>query len=149
MAPTISSLEHFLKSLPSRFKAQMAQSVPYSAQPLLTSRLQGKLYSMAAKAIVDPKSKDLYSVVNESQLLIVLCSNPAKEPLSFLEDKNIVIKSGSKVFIHRDENGNVVAMVVAPVDGSALKSSSEFFSSIEASKYDAHSITSSCELRIE
>ena len=118
------------------------------ARMLLTSRLQGKLFSIVTEETIDLMNDLSYSAMQESRFLLACCKNVAKDSFSFLGDKSILMKSGSKVFVHRDNDGNVLAMVVVPLDGK-LKPSSEILSAIGASKYDSHSISSNCEMKID
>lgn len=122
--------------------------MPELAVTLLTSRLKGKLFCIASKETIDPL-KDVSCLVEQESRFLLTCCNTyvTKDSWSFLGDKRILMKSGSKVFVHRDKEGNVVAMVVAPFDGK-LKSSSEILSAIGTLKCDTHSVSSNCELRL-
>ena len=123
--------------------------MPALARILLTSRLKGKLFSIVTEETIDLMNDLSYSAMQESRFSLDCCNNVAKDSFSYLGDKSILMKSGgSKVFVHRDKDGNVLAMVVVPLDGK-LKSSSEILSAIGTSKYDFHSISSNCEMKID
>mmetsp|Transcript_40241 Transcript_40241/g.85688 ORF Transcript_40241/g.85688 Transcript_40241/m.85688 type:complete len:138 (-) Transcript_40241:953-1366(-) len=116
---------------------------------LMTSRLQGNLlFSIVEERMVDPMKDKSYSAIEESRFLLAFCNDAAKDSLSFLGDKSILIKPGSTVLVHRDKAGKILAMVVVPLDGN-LKSLSEISSAIGTSEYDIHSICSNCEMKTE
>ena len=148
IAPIISSLEYFIKALPSHLRGLVSKKMPALARMLLTSRLQGKLFSVVTEEITDPMKDESYSAMQESRFLLACCPNYSKYSVSFLGDKSVLVKSGSKGFVHRDKNGNILAIVVVPFDGE-LKSSSDVLSAIGTSKYDLHSINSNCEMKLE
>jgi hypothetical protein len=85
--------------------------------------------------------------LEESRFLIDFCRR-ATNAWCFVGDESILMKSGSKVIVHRDENGEVVAMIIAPVTGNEQKSSSEILSAITNSKFDVHSMSSNCEMKL-
>lgn len=122
-------------------------SMPNTARMLLTSRMKGKVYSVVSGEVFDVQQLP-YSVICESRFLEASCNHAFKSTeWSCLGVKNMLIVAGSKVFVHRDRDGKVIAMVVAPSEG-ALQSSSELVTALGSSKYDAHSIRSSCDVRL-
>ena len=154
----------FANGLPKQLKAIVtklpALTREHSLSKLLfTSRLKGKLFSISSEEMVDSLLKDdRYSIVQESRFLMTCSSNNSIiEAWSFLDndEKLIHMKSGSKVFVHRNNDGKVLAaMVVAPSNDTAamIKSAPlELVSAINStmSKYDIHSINTSCTMRLD
>jgi len=116
---------------------------------LFTSRLKKEIYSVASEATIDPTTLDAtYAISQECRLLLSCCNGRAtKGSLSFLGDKSILLQSGAKVFVHRDKDGKVLAVVVVPIDGH-LSSPSEILSAMGKSEYESHSMISNCEMRL-
>ena len=152
----------FVNGLPKQLKATVTKLPTLTREPslpklLFTSRLKGKLFSISSEEMVDSLLKDdTYSIVQESRLLMTCSSNNSIiEAWSFLDngDKLIHMKSGSKVFVHRDNDGKVLAMVVAPSNDTLMNKSapSELISAINSttSKYDIHSINTNCTMRLD
>ena len=154
----------FANGLPKQLKATVTKLPALTREPslpklLFTSRLKGKLFSISSEEMVDSLLKDdTYSIVRESRFLMTCFSNNSIiEAWSFLDngDKLIHMKSGSKVFVHRDDDGKVLAMTVAPSNDSLMNKSapSELVSAINSkmskAKYDIHSINTSCTMRLD
>lgn len=156
----------FVNGLPKQLKATVTKLPTLTREPslpklLFTSRLKGKLLSISSEEMVGSLLKDdTYSIVQESRFLMTcFSSNSIIEAWSFLDngDKLIHMKSGSKVFVHRDNDGKVLAMTVAPSNGTLMNKSapSELVSAINSTmskskaKYDIHSINTSCTMRLE
>jgi len=153
IAPGVSSLESLFRAIPSHTQGSALRTMPAlvdgtPGRMLMTSRLQGKIFSIVAEKFIDPVIDTSYSAVQESRFLISFCGEVSKESLSFLGDERILMKSGSKAFVHRDKSGKILAMVVVPSDGT-LKTSSEVLSAIGTSNYDSRSIRSNCEMKME
>lgn len=163
IAPGIECLQMFANGLPKQLKATVTKLPALTREPslsklLFTSRLKGKLFSISSEEMVDSLLKDdSYSIVQESRFLMTCFSNNSIiEAWSFLDngDKLIHMKSGSKVFVHRDNDGKVLAMIVAPSNDTAamIKSApTEIVSAINSttSKDDIHSINTSCTMRLD
>ena len=127
------------------------RTMPTLTRELFTARLKGKLFSIATEETIDPGQDLPYSVVQESRFLLTCFKgNARKDSWCFLDDKNIQIKSGSKMLVQRDKNGKVLAMIVIPSDGKS-NPPSEILSAISSrlSKFDTHSISSSCTMRLD
>ena len=155
----------FANGLPKQLKAIVtklpALTREHSLSKLLfTSRLKGKLFSISSEEMVDSLLKDdTHSIVQESRFLMTCFSNSSIEAWSFLDndEKLIHMKSGSKVFVHRNNDGKVLAaMVVAPSNDTAamIKSAplelvSAINSTMSKAKYDIHSINTSCTMRLD
>ena len=124
--------------------------IPKLAKALWKSRFAEQLFSVATEKTIDPMNDSSYSVDQESQFLIhCFSSNHRTEnSLRLLESNNIMMKSGSKVFLHRDKDGKVLAMVVAPLDGQ-LKSSSDVLSAIGTSSCDTHAMQTDCTMALD
>ena len=86
--------------------------------------------------------------LEETRYLIDLCRREVNDGWCCVDVKNILLKSGSKVIVHRDENGEVSAMIIVPATGHEPPSSSEILSAITNSKFDVHSMTSNCEMKL-
>ena len=115
------------------------------ARMLFTSRLKGVIFSVTSRATVD-LAKEM--PLDEYRFLIDLCRREANDGWCCVGDKNILLKIGSKVIVHRDENGEVTAMIIAPGTGHEQPSSSEILSAIANSKCDIHSMSSNCEMKL-
>lgn len=154
VAPGISSLDCFLQTLPYHLKRGIVTAMPAleskssMARMLFTSRFKKEIFSVASEETIDPTLDASYEIPQECRFLLNCCNGLAtKGSVSFLGDASILLKSGSKVFVHRDEDGKVLAMVIAPNDGD-LSSSSEILSAIDKSKYDSLSLSSNCEMKL-
>jgi hypothetical protein len=112
---------------------------------LFTSRLKGVVFSITSRAAIDLSNE---MPLEESRFLIDFCRRATNDAWCFVGEKSILMKSGSKVIVHRDENGDVVAMIIAPITGNKQKSSSEILSAITNSKFDVHSMSSNCEMKL-
>ncbi len=67
--------------------------------------------------------------------------------LSFLGDKTILLKAGSKVFVHRDKDGRGWAVVVVSIDGH-LSSLLDILLVMGESRYDLHLMNSNCKMKL-
>ena len=144
VAPGTSSLECMFQTLPNHLKKGIVTAMPALACKLLET------YSVASEEAIDPTKLDAsYATPQECRFLLSCCSGRAtKGSLSFLGDGSILLQSGSKVFVHRDEDGNVLAVVVIPIDGHP-GSPSEILSAMVKSEYDSHSMNSNCEMKLQ
>ena len=127
------------------------RTMPTLTRELFTARLKGKLFSIASEETFDPEEAIPYSVVQESRFLVTCFKgNARRETWSFLDDKNIHVKSGSKMLVQRDKEGKILAIIVVPSDGKSSPPS-EILSAISSrlSKFDTHSISSSCTMRLD
>ena len=148
VAPSITNVEHFVKALPSQNqKVLVSNSLPEVAKRLLTTRIKGELFSIVSNETV-PMNDESYSALQESRFLRSCCK-ASKESLSFLDCNTVVIKAGSKVQVHRDENGKVLGMVISQLDGtSGGSSSSDILSAFGKSKLDVQFISSNCTMKL-
>ena len=154
IAPSIESLQHFINGLPKHLKGMVTKMPALTCEPslakmLFTSRLKGKVYCVTSGKTVESEDDASYSVVQESHFLCASFNNNSSrnESWSFLGDKMVQIRSGSKVFVHRDDNGKVLAIVVAPSNENVA--SAEILSAMKESKFDTHSISSNCTMRLD
>ncbi len=115
------------------------------ARMLFTSRLKGVVFSITSRATIDLANE---MPLEEYRFLIDLCRREVNDGWCCVGVKNILLKSGSKVIVHRGENGEVTAMIIAPATGHEQPSSSEIVSAITTSKFDIHSISSNCEMKL-
>jgi hypothetical protein len=89
-----------------------------------------------------------YAILQECCFLLSYCKGRAtKGSLSFLGDKSILLKDGSKVFMHCDKDGRVITAVVFPIDGH-LSLPLDTLSAMGKSKYDLHLMNSNCKLKL-
>jgi hypothetical protein len=155
IAPGISSLECLFQTLPNHLKKGIVNAMPALGskssvtRKLFTSRLKKETYSVALEETIDPTTLDAsYAIPQECRFLLSCCNGRAtKGSLTFLDYKSILLQSGSKVFVHRDKDGKVLAVVVVPIDGH-LSSPSEILSAMAKSEYESHSVNSNCEMRL-
>ena len=115
IAPSVSRMEHFVKTLQARHHQEtVSKLMPKLAKALLTSRLTGKIFNIATEEAIDPLRDVAYSVQQESHFLSICCNNNvAKDSWTYIGDRCIVMKSGSKVFVHRNKDGKVSAIVAS------------------------------------
>lgn len=113
---------------------------------LLTSRVKKTLFSVALEQTVDEAGGESYSVRNESRVLVKCCeSHATTDSMTFLGDESIVMKSGSKVFVQRDEDENVLGIVVAPPNGKV-----KWPSDLSTFRTGApRSLTANCVMKLE
>ena len=130
--------------------ASLVSAMPALACKLLTSRLKRETYSVASEEAIDPTKLDAsYATPQECRFLLSCCSGRAtKGSLSFLGDGSILLQSSSKVFVHRDEDGNVLAVVIIPINGHPGLPS-EILSAMVKSEYNLHSMNSNCEMKLQ
>jgi hypothetical protein len=155
VAPGVSSLERLIQTLPIFLKKGIVTAMPALgskssvAHKLFTSRLKKETFSVASEGTTDPTTHDAsYATSQECRFLLSCCNGRAtKGSLSFLGDKSILLKAGSRVFVHRDKDGRVLALVVVPIDGH-LSSPSEILSAMGKSDYESHSMNSNCEMKL-
>jgi hypothetical protein len=67
--------------------------------------------------------------------------------LSFLGDKNILLKAGSKMFLHCDKDGRVLAVVVILINEHLSLPLDELLA-MGKYKYDLHSMNSNCKIKL-
>ena len=148
LAPIVSNLEHYGRTLPSNHRGIVPKTLPDKCLPrsLLTARLQGKICSIVHKGDPVPAAAESYSVQQECNFFLAATAVHPTYPC-LQSEKSILLKSGSKVFVHRYEDGKVLAMVVAL--GGREPESSEVLSAIGSSKYDAHSVSTNCQVKLE
>jgi hypothetical protein len=77
------------------------------------------MFSVTLEEMTDPTMQDTsYAILQECSIFLICCNGCAtKGSLSFLGDKSILLKAGSKVFVHCGKDGRVLAAVVVPIDG--------------------------------
>jgi hypothetical protein len=89
------------------------------AYKLFTSRLKKETLSVALEEMTHPTMHDAFYAISQECCFLLRCCNGrgTKGSLSFLGDKSILLKAGSKVFMHRDKDGRVLAVVGVPING--------------------------------
>lgn len=85
--------------------------------------------------------------LKESRFLIDFCRRVVNDAWCNVGCKSIILKNDSKVIVHRDKQGEVVAVIIAPTTGNDL-SSSGILSAVTNSKFDVHFMSSNCELKL-
>lgn len=114
------------------------------ARLLFTSRLKGVVFSITSRATIDFTEE---MPLEESRFLIDFCRRADNDAWCYVGCNSILLKKDSKVIVHRDNQGEVVAMIIAPATGNDL-SSSGILSAVTNSKFDVHFMSSNCELKL-
>lgn len=143
VAPTVSSLEHFLRALPPNHRGLMPTTMPTAARLLLTSRMKGQLYDITCKETTDGQGSE-YLFADEHKFLLWFCSRKIE---SCLGGRRLYLTAGSKVLLPRDKNGGIFAVVVTEA-GETSKTPEQIIKSLDASKCDVHKMKSSGEILI-
>ncbi|KAL9180385.1 hypothetical protein ACHAXT_008355 [Thalassiosira profunda] len=149
IAPRISGLEHFVDALPASLRGLecIIQAMPAKSNVrlLFTSRKKGNMFGIVEGKEVDPTGD---FTKEEARFLLTCCKSRVRNSFSIDEDKaTMLIQSGAKMLVHRDEEGEMVAMVLVPSE--CPKPSSEILAEIGASKFDSHSIRSTCRVMFD
>jgi len=143
VAPTVSSLEYFLRALPHNHRGLMPTTMPTAARLLFTSRMKGQLYDITCKEKPDGQGNE-YLFAEEHKFLLWFCSRKAE---SCLGGRRLYLTAGSKVLLPRDKNGEILAVVVTEA-GKTSKTPEEIIKSLDASKCDIHKMKSNGEVWI-
>lgn len=149
IAPTISSLHCFVQSLPINHKGVVKAISSLTGEAsftrtLFTSRLKRVVFSISSQATVDV-STEMH--MKESQFLFHFCRRHIVDSWCRMGGKSILLMHGSNAIVHRDEHGEVLAVIISPITGNGEQiCSPRILSAITDSNFDVHTLDSNCKL---